>query len=102
MEGRTQKHRELGNLISPPSSGYKNPRSVKMEEILSSETSVNSRSTQRHIPEDDILDFIVFTSPAAVVRDIFHIAIMCTEHYEALIYHHKCIIYFPYLSPIEL
>jgi hypothetical protein len=26
-----------------------------MEAILSSETSVNARSTQRHIPEDDIL-----------------------------------------------
>jgi hypothetical protein len=28
---------------------------VKMEAILSSETSVNVRYTQRHIPEDDIL-----------------------------------------------
>jgi hypothetical protein len=28
---------------------------LKMEAIRSSETSVNTRSTQRHIPEDDIL-----------------------------------------------
>jgi hypothetical protein len=28
---------------------------LKMEAIRSSETSVNARSTQRHIPEDDIL-----------------------------------------------
>jgi hypothetical protein len=28
---------------------------MKMEAIRSSETSVNARSTQRHIPEDDIL-----------------------------------------------
>jgi hypothetical protein len=28
---------------------------LKMEAILSSETSVNTASTQRHIPEDDIL-----------------------------------------------
>jgi hypothetical protein len=28
---------------------------LKMDAISSSETSVNTRSTQRHIPEDDIL-----------------------------------------------
>jgi hypothetical protein len=28
---------------------------LKMEAIRSSETSVNTRTTQRHIPEDDIL-----------------------------------------------
>jgi hypothetical protein len=28
---------------------------LKMEAIRSSETSLNARSTQRHIPEDDIL-----------------------------------------------
>jgi hypothetical protein len=31
---------------------------LKMEAILSSETSVNTRPTQRHIPEDDILQRI--------------------------------------------
>jgi hypothetical protein len=30
---------------------------LKMEAILSSETSVNTKSTQRHIPEDFILHF---------------------------------------------
>jgi hypothetical protein len=31
------------------------PRSLKMETIPSSETSVHTRSPRRHIPEDDIL-----------------------------------------------
>jgi hypothetical protein len=35
---------------------------LKMEAIRSSETSVNARSTQHHIPEDDILqNFLLFT-----------------------------------------
>jgi hypothetical protein len=29
---------------------------LKMEAMLSSDTSVKARSTQRHIPEDDILN----------------------------------------------
>jgi hypothetical protein len=33
---------------------------LKMEAIRSSETSVNARSTQRHIPEDDILQGSVY------------------------------------------
>jgi hypothetical protein len=32
---------------------------LKMEVIRSSETSVNTRPTQRHIPEDDILHIAV-------------------------------------------
>jgi hypothetical protein len=33
---------------------------LKMEAICSSETSVDARSTQRHIPEDDILNIYLF------------------------------------------
>jgi hypothetical protein len=39
---------------------------LKMESIRSSETSVDARSTQRHIPEDDIL--VVYV--ASLVSDI--------------------------------
>jgi hypothetical protein len=36
---------------------------LKMEEIHSSETSVHTRSTQRHIPEDGILQFSIKSVP---------------------------------------
>jgi hypothetical protein len=35
--------------------GYHDLSTLKMEAISSSETSVNSRPIQRHIPDDDIL-----------------------------------------------
>jgi hypothetical protein len=43
---------------------------LKMEAILSSETSVNTRTAQRHIPEDDILQtskcFKVFSETSSL------------------------------------
>jgi hypothetical protein len=40
----------------PLGSPLANFSTLKMETIRSSETSVNARSTQRHVPEDDILN----------------------------------------------
>jgi hypothetical protein len=48
----------LGLSLQPPantSASLANFDTLKMEAIHSSETSVNTRPTQRHIPEDDIL-----------------------------------------------
>jgi hypothetical protein len=48
----------LLNFLHPPAdagSPLANFSTMKMEAIRSSETSVNSRSTQSHTPEDDIL-----------------------------------------------
>jgi hypothetical protein len=64
-----QTYRKQNNVISakavslskekhPPanaSASLANFATLKMEAILSSETSVNTKPTQRHIPEDDIL-----------------------------------------------
>jgi hypothetical protein len=38
-------------------SSLEDSSTLKMEAILSSETSVNAKSTQRHIPEDDSLQY---------------------------------------------
>jgi hypothetical protein len=52
--GRT---RSMCGKEPPPDAGspLADFSTLKMEAIRSSETSVNARSTQRHIPEDDIL-----------------------------------------------
>jgi hypothetical protein len=44
-------------LQSPahPGSPLADFSTLKMEAVLSSETSVDARSTKRHIPEDDVL-----------------------------------------------
>jgi hypothetical protein len=46
------------SCVDPPanaSASLANFATLKMEAIRSSETSINTRPTQRHIPEDDIL-----------------------------------------------
>jgi hypothetical protein len=40
---------------------------LEMETILSSETSVHTRSTQRHIPEDAVLYFYGLFNDAVVI-----------------------------------
>jgi hypothetical protein len=54
-------------LLQPPAhagSTLADFSTLKMEAIRSSETSVNPRSTQRHIPEDNILQFLAYlTAP---------------------------------------
>jgi hypothetical protein len=45
----------MKNAISHARSSLADFSTLKMEAIRSSETSVDTRSTRRHIPEDDIL-----------------------------------------------
>jgi hypothetical protein len=55
---RVEKSARLPSSLQPPAhagSSLADFSTLKMEAIRSSETSVNARSTQRHIPEDGIL-----------------------------------------------
>jgi hypothetical protein len=53
---RVEKIRQLGTSLQPPA--HAGSSTLKMEAILSSETSVHIRSTQLHVPEDDILHYL--------------------------------------------
>jgi hypothetical protein len=66
--GGTSVHTKSTRSVQPPahaSSSLADFSSMKMEAIRSSETSVHTRSTRRHIPENDILQCYIRLCKAA-------------------------------------
>jgi hypothetical protein len=60
------------------SASLANFATLKMEAIRSSEMSVNTRPTQRHIPEDDILLQSWYSLPCIIYFRKFHSQQQCT------------------------